>query len=150
MSSVPARADEDKSDAPATLTASKTPDAVRALQRAAHEAAAFVNSSVAGRVIVLDDQGEKVVELAVPPLDQIPEPEIAPADTGGWSFATGPVADVDAVVRAYGVGAVRAPSGEIEHTLATFLIDADGNIAKRYLGTSHAPEAIRADIEALL
>jgi cytochrome oxidase Cu insertion factor (SCO1/SenC/PrrC family)/Cu/Ag efflux protein CusF len=71
-------------------------------------------------------------------------------DTGGWSFATGPVADVDAVVRAYGVGAIRTPGGEIEHTVATFLIDADGNIAKRYLGTSHAPEAIRADIEALL
>jgi protein SCO1 len=71
-------------------------------------------------------------------------------DTAGWSFATGPVADVDAVVRAYGVGAVRTPSGEIEHTVATFLIDADGKIAKRYLGTSHAPGAIRADIEALL
>ena len=71
-------------------------------------------------------------------------------DTAGWTFATGPVADVDAVVRAYGVGAVRTPSGEIEHTVATFLIDADGRIAKRSLGTSHAPEAIRADIEALL
>jgi protein SCO1 len=71
-------------------------------------------------------------------------------DTRGWSFATGPVADVDAVVRAYGVGAARTPSGEIEHTIATFLIDADGKIAKRYLGTSYAPEAIRADIERLL
>jgi protein SCO1/2 len=71
-------------------------------------------------------------------------------DTAGWSFATGPIADVEAVVSAYGVGAVRTPSGEIEHTVATFLIDADGKIAKRYLGTSHAPEAIRADIEGLL
>jgi cytochrome oxidase Cu insertion factor (SCO1/SenC/PrrC family) len=71
-------------------------------------------------------------------------------DTEGWSFATGPIADVEAVVSAYGVGAVRTPSGEIEHTLATFLIDAEGRIARRYLGTSHAPEAIRADIEGLL
>jgi cytochrome oxidase Cu insertion factor (SCO1/SenC/PrrC family) len=71
-------------------------------------------------------------------------------DTDGWSFATGPVEDVDAVVRAYGVGSVRTPSGEIEHTIATFLIDADGRIAKRYLGTSHAPDEIRADIEQLL
>ena len=29
-------------------------------------------------------------------------------ETNGWSFATGPAADVDAVVRAYGVGSVRA------------------------------------------
>jgi protein SCO1/2 len=70
-------------------------------------------------------------------------------DTAGWSFATGAPAQVDAVARAYGVGSVRAPSGEIEHTVATFLIDRDGRIAKRYLGTSHDPAAIRADIEQL-
>jgi protein SCO1/2 len=68
----------------------------------------------------------------------------------GWSFATGPAADVDAVARAYGVGSVRQPGGEIEHTVATFLIDRDGRIARRYLGTSHDPAAIRADIAQLL
>jgi protein SCO1 len=71
-------------------------------------------------------------------------------DTQGWSFATGPTADVDAVVRAYGVGKVRGSSGEIEHTVATFLIDPEGKIARRYLGTAHDPAAIRADIEQLL
>jgi protein SCO1/2 len=71
-------------------------------------------------------------------------------DPQGWSFATGPAADVDAVVRAYGVGSVRQPNGEIEHTVATFLIDRDGQIAKRYLGTTHGADAIRADIEAFL
>ena len=71
-------------------------------------------------------------------------------ETNGWSFATGPSTDVDAVVRAYGVGSVRQPNGEIEHTVATFLIDRDGHIAKRYLGTVHDPAAIRADIQALV
>jgi len=71
-------------------------------------------------------------------------------ETNGWSFATGPAADVDAVVRAYGVGSVRQPNGEIEHTVATFLIDRDGQIARRYLGLTHEPAAIRADIERLL
>jgi protein SCO1/2 len=70
--------------------------------------------------------------------------------TQGWSFATGPAEDVQAVLSAYGVGSVRAPSGEIEHTVATFLIDRDGQIAKRYLGTTHGADAIRADVEALL
>jgi protein SCO1/2 len=71
-------------------------------------------------------------------------------DTEVWSFATGPVEDVEAVVAAYGVGSIREPDGNIVHTVATFLIDADGHIAKRYLGLRHDPEAIRADVEALL
>jgi protein SCO1 len=71
-------------------------------------------------------------------------------ETRGWSFATGPAADVAAIAHAYGVGSVRQPNGEIEHTVATFLIDREGRIARRYLGTTHAPDAIRADIEALL
>lgn len=73
-------------------------------------------------------------------------------DTEGWSFLTGPRDEVDAVVRAYGVGSTPAADGsaQLEHTLVTFLIDAEGRIAKRYLGLRHEPEAIRADIEALL
>jgi len=71
-------------------------------------------------------------------------------DPQGWSFATGPAADIDAVAHAYGVGSIRQPNGEIEHTVATFLIDREGRIARRYLGTTHDPAAIRADIERLL
>ncbi len=71
-------------------------------------------------------------------------------DTEGWTFVTGPVDEVDAVVRAWGVGRVRGPDGGIEHTVATFLVDADGRIAKRYLGLDHDPAEIRADVEALL
>ncbi|HKA13486.1 MAG TPA: SCO family protein [Myxococcota bacterium] len=71
-------------------------------------------------------------------------------DTRGWTFATGPSADVDAVVRAYGVGRVRSPSGEIEHTIATFLIDREGRIVRRYLGLDHEPDAMRADLERVL
>jgi protein SCO1/2 len=71
-------------------------------------------------------------------------------ESEGWSFATGPVEDIEAVVAAYGVGSIREPDGNIVHTVATFLIDADGHIAKRYLGLRHDPKAIRADVEALL
>jgi hypothetical protein len=34
-------------------------------------------------------------------------------------------------------------------SVATFLIYADGRIARRYLGTSHDPAALRADLEVL-
>lgn len=71
-------------------------------------------------------------------------------ETQGWSFATGAAADVDKIARAYGVGSVRQANGEIEHTVATFLIDGEGRIARRYLGTKHDPAAIRADVERLL
>ena len=71
-------------------------------------------------------------------------------DTQGWSLATGPAADVDKIARAYGVGSVRQADGEIEHTVATFLIDREGRIARRYLGTKLDPAAIRADVEDLL
>lgn len=71
-------------------------------------------------------------------------------DTEGWSFVTGPVEEVEAVVAAYGVGSIRQPDGDIVHTLVTFLIDAEGNIAKRYLGVQHDPADIRADVESLL
>jgi protein SCO1/2 len=71
-------------------------------------------------------------------------------DTQGWSLATGPAAEVDRVARGYGVGSVRQPGGEIEHTVATFLIDREGRIVRRYLGTKHDPAAIRAEIEQLL
>ena len=40
--------------------------------------------------------------------------------------------------------------GEIVHTVATFLIDPEGNIVERYLGLEHTPDQILADIERLL
>ena len=97
----------------------------------------------------------QLVSITLDPARDTPEVlrEYASArriDPQGWSFATGPAADVDAVARAYGVGSVRAASGEIEHTVATFLIDGEGRIARRYLGTTHDPAAIRADVEGLL
>ena len=73
-------------------------------------------------------------------------------DTRGWSFLTGPRDEVDGVVRAYGVGSTPAADGsaQLEHTLVTFLIDAEGRIAKRYLGLRFEPETIREDLAALL
>jgi len=95
------------------------------------------------------------VSISLDPVYDTPEVlraylEARRLDTTGWSFVTGPVDEVEAVVAAYGVGSVREADGNIVHTLATFLIDAEGNIAKRYLGVRHDPKTIRADIEALL
>jgi protein SCO1/2 len=72
------------------------------------------------------------------------------AELSGWSFLTGPVERIDAVVRAYGVGVAMGEDGETVHTVATFLIDPDGRIAGRYLGLEHEPQALLGDLLQLL
>jgi protein SCO1 len=72
------------------------------------------------------------------------------ADLSSWSFLTGPVERVDAVLRAYGVGKTPAADGQIQHTLATFAIDPEGRIAQRYLGLEHDPDAVIREFETLL
>jgi protein SCO1/2 len=72
------------------------------------------------------------------------------ADLSDWSFVTGTPEQIDPVLAAYGVGKRLVEGEQIEHTLATFLIDPEGRIARRYLGLSHEPEEILADLEQLL
>ena len=71
------------------------------------------------------------------------------ADLADWSFLTGDEALVQEVLAAYGVGTTRSADGDVEHLLATFLIDPAGRILKRYIGLDHDPKAIIADLEAV-
>jgi protein SCO1/2 len=71
------------------------------------------------------------------------------ADLSDWSFLTGSPEVVAKVLQAYGVGTGRDTNGEIEHVLATFLIDPGGRIVKRYIGLDHDPKTIAADLEAV-
>jgi len=68
------------------------------------------------------------------------------ADLSTWTFLTGDPATVREVLAAYGVGSTDSPSGALEHTVATFLIDPQGNVARRYLGVSAAGEEIERDL----
>jgi len=71
------------------------------------------------------------------------------ADLSRWSFLTGAEADVAEVVRRWGVGTLRAPDGNIDHSLATFLVDGRGRIAKRWLGLEQPVEQMRDEIAAV-
>jgi protein SCO1 len=72
------------------------------------------------------------------------------ADLANWSFLTGTAGEVDAVLASYGVGSVRTPEGQIEHIVVTFLIDAEGQIARRYVGLDgHDPKEVLRDIARL-
>jgi protein SCO1/2 len=70
------------------------------------------------------------------------------ADTLNWSFLTGAPEDVDAVLKAYGVGSARQPDGTIAHLVVTFLIDGEGRIVERFVGLDgHDPKQVRAALE---
>ncbi len=71
------------------------------------------------------------------------------ADLASWSFLTGPETDVAEVVRRFGVGTLRAPDGNIDHALVTFLIDPNGRIETRWLGLEHTVEKLREEVAAL-
>jgi protein SCO1/2 len=72
------------------------------------------------------------------------------ADLGSWSFLTGEPHAVGEVIDHYGIGRLRGPDGTLNHTIATFLIDTEGRIARRYLGLEHAPEKLLRDLEEVL
>ncbi len=72
------------------------------------------------------------------------------ADLADWSFLTGPVDEVGAVVERYGVAVLPAEDDQFAHSLVTFLIDPQGRVGKRYLGLEHEPADIARDLRALL
>jgi protein SCO1/2 len=71
------------------------------------------------------------------------------ADLTGWSFLTGDPEAVARVIQAYGVGTMRREDGELDHLVATFLIDQEGRIARRFIGLEHEPEDLRRELESL-
>ena len=71
------------------------------------------------------------------------------ANLSGWSFLTGTPRSIEVVLGGYGVGTVPSENGEIDHVVATFLIDSEGRIAHRYLGLEHGADELLADLEEL-
>jgi protein SCO1/2 len=106
----------------------------------------------------LDDaqrQRTHFVSITVDPARDTPEvlrayAEARKLDLSNWSFLTGAAEAIDAVARGYGVGTVPQANGEIVHTVATFLIDPEGRIAERYVGTSHEPARLLRDLRRVL
>ena len=97
----------------------------------------------------------RFVSITLDPIRDTPEAMLAyatarGADLSDWAFLTGPVDRVDHVVRSYGVGKAMGEDGEIQHTVASFLIDPEGRIAERYLGSDHDPAIMLSDLRSLL
>jgi protein SCO1/2 len=102
------------------------------------------------------DLAEKVyfVSISLDPARDTPEAlrayaKARGADLARWSFLTGDDDAVAEVLRRYGVGAKPGRDGEIDHLVITYLIDAEGRIARRFAGLEHAPETLLAALAAL-
>jgi len=91
------------------------------------------------------------VSISLDPERDTPEARRAYAakhgvDLAHWSFLGGEAGPVLAVVESYGVGRKPGEGGEIDHVVAAFLVDGEGRVVRRYLGTRDASEQIAADL----
>jgi len=94
------------------------------------------------------------VSISLDPAYDTPEvlrayAEARGADLSGWSFLTGTPEVVAEVAKGFGVGSLRQPDGEIDHLVVTFLVDAEGRIAERYVGLEHERADLLRDLERI-
>jgi protein SCO1 len=100
-------------------------------------------------------QGLRLVSITLDPARDTPEVlrgymRLYDLDPKTWSFLTGPPAEVNKVVAAWGMWAKPAANGQLDHPSRVFLVDRRGQIREIYnLDFLRVPWVIE-DIEALL
>jgi protein SCO1 len=103
-----------------------------------------------------DDFGSKIAfaSITVDPERDTPEvlkeyAQAFGANLSGWSFLTGAPATIQDVTRRYGVYALKAGNGDVDHTFLTSLVDPKGILRVQYLGVRFDPEEFRRDLLSL-
>jgi protein SCO1/2 len=94
----------------------------------------------------------RFVSVSIDPVNDTPErlrayARAQGADLANWSFLTGKLAEVSAVLSAYHVGTARLPGKPLNHTIVTYLIDREGFIRHTYVGLEASPDRLLADLE---
>ena len=72
------------------------------------------------------------------------------ADTSGWKFLTGSSPEIIAVTFQYGVDYYGESGGEINHLVATYIIDRVGNVARVLKGPNHTVGELFSEVQKLL
>lgn len=72
------------------------------------------------------------------------------AKAPGWIFLTGSAAEIHEVARRYGVYVKKRPTGDVDHTFLTSLIDAEGILRVQYQGVRFDPGEFLRDLRSLL
>ena len=70
-------------------------------------------------------------------------------DLASWAFVTGPPHAVQAVWQAFGLTVKRRAKGVVDHPAWTFLIDREGMVRYRYLGSLLEVETMLEDMRTL-
>jgi protein SCO1/2 len=70
-------------------------------------------------------------------------------DLASWAFVSGPPQAVQAVWQAFGLTVKRRAKGVVDHPAWTFLIDREGTVQYRYLGSLLEVETILEDMRTL-
>jgi protein SCO1/2 len=102
------------------------------------------------------DFGPRVyfVSITVDPERDTPEvleryAEAHRANSAGWAFLTGTPAEIREVARRYGIYYKKTPSGDVEHTFLTSLVDRSGTLRVQYMGTRFNPDEMLRDLKSL-
>ena len=94
------------------------------------------------------------VSITVDPERDTPEAlkryaEAHRANARGWSFLSGTTAETREVARRYGVFYKKTPSGDVDHTFLTSLVDRGGTLRVQYMGTRFNPDEMLRDLKNL-
>ncbi len=72
------------------------------------------------------------------------------AQLSGWAFLTGTPGEIREIARRYGVAYSKLPSGDMDHTFLTSLVDRSGILRVQYLGVRFDPDELLGDVRSLL
>ena len=72
------------------------------------------------------------------------------ADLAAWHFLTGPPAQVDSVIHAWGMWVRTGPNGALDHPSRIFLLDRRGHQREIYSLEFLKPDAVLEDVRGLL
>jgi protein SCO1/2 len=72
------------------------------------------------------------------------------ANPTGWAFLTGTPDEVAEVTGAYGIFVRKRPSGDVDHSFLTSLVDRSGTLRVQYIGARFDPDELLADLRSLV
>jgi protein SCO1 len=72
------------------------------------------------------------------------------ADLSRFAFLTGSVSEIDDVTRRYAIYQKKQPTGSVDHTFLTSIIDPSGTLRVQYLGVRFEPKEFLGDLRSLL
>jgi protein SCO1/2 len=99
--------------------------------------------------------GVRFVAITVDPEKDTPEAlrryaEGHGAKAPGWLFLTGTKREIGEVARRYGVYVKKRPTGDVDHTFLTSVIDGEGVLRVQYQGVRFDPGEFLRDLRSLL